>query len=88
MAVEESSASDAQKDALADSIADGEEMDESGEFMAKPLPIALVSRTKTALISIEYAKTKIGQDVLKVFDDQFKGALTEVRHPDDGDLFD
>lgn len=37
---------------------------------------------KGPLIALDVAESKIGQDILKVLDEKFKGKLTEVRHTD------
>ncbi|MGJ8654224.1 MAG: hypothetical protein ACSHX8_13270 [Opitutaceae bacterium] len=37
---------------------------------------------KGPLIALDVAEAKIGQDVLKVLDEKFKGKLTGVRHTD------
>ncbi len=37
---------------------------------------------KGPLITLEVARAKIGEAILNVLDERFKGSLTEVRHPD------
>lgn len=80
--VQESAESEA-----ADGYADMLEIDEVDASEAVMSEV-IVAQAKTALISLEDARGKIGADVLSVLDQKFKGELTEVRHPDTGDLFD
>lgn len=79
---------DALLESQSDSFAYSDEVDDEFDTNQKDLKVALKPKSSEPLISIEEARAKIGERVLAVLDEKFKGNLTEVRHLDDADLVD
>ncbi|MGJ8649701.1 MAG: hypothetical protein ACSHX4_05025 [Opitutaceae bacterium] len=52
------------------------------EEVSKAVVAKVLDAKKGPLIPLEEATAKIGQEILDVLDERFKGTLTEVRHPD------
>ena len=69
-------------------VDDGEEDEDGLDRPQRDLKVALKPSSSTPLIPLDVARAKIGEKVLAVLDDKFKGVLTEVRHLDDLDLLD
>jgi hypothetical protein len=78
--------------AAGDAAADLQAQESAGNFRSQKTvntvkSVAAAPSSQTPLISMEQATKRLGPKVLAALDLKFKGSLTQVRHPDENDMF-